>query len=45
MLIFEDLLSSLVRVIFAFKRSYRISEIRESMLDMPVPGSFRIIGH
>ena len=46
MLIFEDLLHPLVRKLFLhLKRSYITSEIIKSMLDMPIPGSFRNIGH
>ena len=35
------------KVIFTFKRSYitYTSEVRKSVLDMPVPGSFRNIDH
>ena len=45
MLIFEDLLHFLFeKVIFAFEGSYITSQVIKSMLDMPVPGSFRNIG-
>ena len=46
MLIFKDLLHPpLEKVIFAFERGYITSEVRNSMLDILVPGSFRNIGH
>ena len=33
------------KVIFAFKRSYIISEVIKSMFDIPVPGYFRNLGY
>ena len=42
---FEDLLHPLVKKLLAFERSYIISAFRKLMLDMPVPGSFRNMGH
>ena len=46
MLFLKDSVAPLCeKVIFALERSYITSVVRKSLLAMPLPGSFRNMGH